>query len=71
MSALAKSFGVRIESRNDFGVGLRIGELYYTMDASIKFSAENVNSFIADAFAGKIQGKLVVRIIVIFHSERV
>ena len=61
MPSLAQNFEVRVKSRNDFGVGLRIGDLHYTMESNVKFSVENVNSFIADVLAGKLLGKVAVR----------
>ena len=63
MSTLAKNFDIRIKSRNDFGVGLRIGDLHYTLASDIKFSVESVSGFISDVLANKVQGKLVVGIL--------
>lgn len=66
MTSLAKKFDITIKSRSEFGVGLRIGDMHYTMNKDTKFSAENVNSFVADVLAGKLQGKLIVSIFMVF-----
>ena len=50
-----KSYGLDLPEKKDTGVGLRVGKLYYNMEAT--FSMDNVRAFLEDYLAGKLVGK--------------